>query len=143
MTNRERGSASARAASRRGLSQIELGISDGRLKRRARQRLDELALLEVELLHLKLALGCERSPIVVEVLMAHVRGKLRSVLACLKRALKLLLFQKLLLHPLLHLELLETSRVRWRQVRAPSGKPLPQIEVQGILLLPELKLAAM
>ena len=95
------------------------------------------------MLHLKLALGRECSLLVVEALMADFGWKMRSVLARLICALKLLLFEKLLLHPLVHLKLLEAPRVRGRQIGATSGQPLPKIEVQGILLLLELKLAAM
>jgi hypothetical protein len=127
----------------RPLSQIQLRISDRRLERRARHRLHEPALLEVEVLHLKLALGRERSLLVLEAMMADVGRKMGSVLARLICALKLLLVEDLLLHPLLHLKLLEAARVRGRQIGATPGEPLPEIEIQGVLLLLDLKLAAM
>ena len=95
------------------------------------------------MLHLKLALGRERPLIVLEAMMADFGRKMGSVLARLICALKLLLVEELLFHPLVHLKLLETPRVRGRQIGATSGKPLPKIEVQGILLLLDLKLPAM
>jgi hypothetical protein len=125
------------------LSQIELGTADRRLERSAWHRLHEPALLELELLRLKLALAVERSTLVVEALVTDVSRKMLDVLPCLKCALKLLLFQELSFHPLLHLELLQAPGVRGRQVLSAAGERLPEVEVERILVLPELKLAAM
>lgn len=125
------------------LSQIELWITDGRLQRCARHRLHELALLEIELLHLQLALGGERLPLAIDAVLADVRRKLRGLLAQLKVAMSLLLFQKLLFHPLLHLKLVEASRVGRREVLAASDESLADAQAQRILLVLKLKVAPM
>jgi hypothetical protein len=130
-----------RFASAGGLSQIELGISDRRLERGARHRLHEPALLDLELLRLKLAFGRERLPFMLEALVTDVRWKMRSVLSRLKPALKLLLFQQLPFHALAHLKLIEAQCVGGTQLVRPAGKPLTQVEIQRILLLLALKLA--
>ena len=124
-----------------GLSQIELGISDGRLQRRAWRRLQELALLEIELPHLKLALDRVRLPLMVAPLVTDVGRKMRGVLPRLMLALKLLLLEKLLFHALAQLKLIEAPRVRRRQIVLSARQSLSQVEIQGILLLLELKLA--
>jgi hypothetical protein len=118
-----------------GLPQIELGISDGRLERCARHRLDETALLELELLRLKLALRRERLPLVREALMTGFRRKMCSVLTRLESALKLLLFEKLPLHALAQLKLIEAACVGGAQRVRPAAKPLTQVEIQRILQL--------
>jgi hypothetical protein len=136
-----RGSGRSRRAAR--LPQIELGISDGRLQRCARHRLNEPALLELELLRLKLSLHRECLAVMIEPPVAYFAGEMHGVAARLLKALELLLLQKLTLHPLMHLELLEATGVGRRQVMALTRPHLPEIEIQGILLLLKLKRAAM
>jgi hypothetical protein len=129
------------SAARQKLSQIELGISDGRLQRCARHRLQKLALLEIELPHLKIALDRVGLPLVVEPVTTDVGRKMCGVLPRLMLALKLLLLEQLLLHALAHLKLIEAPRVRRGQIVLSAGESLPKVEIQGILLLLELKLA--
>jgi hypothetical protein len=57
--------------------------------------------------------------------------------------LELLLFQELALHPLMHLKLIETTRIGGAQIVSPPDASLTQIEVQGVLLLLKLKRPAM
>jgi hypothetical protein len=114
----------------------------GRLQRLARRGLQQALAVELELLDLELALLRESFALSAQMRVAHA-GRQRSGLAPRELvALHLLLLELLQLQTLLELELVETSRIGRREVVTPRAHTLLQIQIERVLLLPQLQLAA-
>jgi hypothetical protein len=112
------------------------------LQRLARRRLQQALAVELELLDLQLALLRESFALRAQVRVARPRRQRRRVAPQELVALNLLLLELLQLQALLEIELIETSRIGRREVVAPRTHALLQIQIERVLLLPQLQLAA-
>ena len=113
-----------------------------RLQRLARHRLQQPLAIELELLRLELAL------LRVDLALCADPGVRDARRQCVRLApqelvaVRLLELELLLLQTLLEIELIEPPRVGGREVVAARAQALLEVQIERVLLLAELKLAA-
>jgi hypothetical protein len=125
------------------LRQIQLARGKRRLQRLPRRRLEQLPLFHIETLHLELTLEREGSALRLDARLERAVGLSGGAAAQHVIALDLLLLELLLLEALLELKLLEAPCVGGAEIVAPRADALLKVEIERVLLLPELKVAAL